>query len=100
VLGETHRLLQKHFGSCCLKLMRIKLSCEHFATWCGLRTWVAVITCSRSAVIAIPAVYSSSVSKSSISKEVEDLEDEEPESEDVELEDEDELEDVFDITGD
>jgi len=83
--------------------MRIKLNCEHFATWCGLRTQVAVITCSRSAVIVIPAVYSSSVSKSlevspTLSKEVEDSEDEE--SEDVELEDNDKLEDVFDITGD
>ena len=41
------------------------MSCEHFATSCGLRTHVTEITCRWSAVTAMPAACSSSVSKSS-----------------------------------
>ena len=84
------------------------MSCEHFATSCGLRTHVAEITCRWSAVTAIPAACSSSVSKSSTEIDPGPSEDEELElevevSEDMVSEEKDESnelddEDDFDVS--
>ena len=85
VLAETRRLCWKHFGSWNLKSISTKSNQEHLSTKWGLRTWVSVIICNRSAVIPKMMVHSSSVSVASANIEPSEPDDEVP-VEAVELE--------------